>query len=82
MKTFSTKNSENGIVKKYDLVIVTFSVLTLGLSFLLLSLLTGLTLSTVAATLAPTKLALIGFPCCVLALILDGFSSISAFKKY
>ena len=80
MKTIRT-NSETASVKKYDLGIFVAMFLMFGLSFLLISLLTGVTLSDVP-TMAPTKLALIGFSSFVVSLIVDSFSYFSSFERF
>lgn len=81
MKTFSRTNKESESVKKYDLCAVVFFIYVFGISYLLISTLTGVTLADVP-TMAPTKLALIGFASCVVSFILDGVSKYSYFEKY
>lgn len=81
MKTFSKTNRENESVKKYDLCGVIVFILMLGVSYLLISALTGVTLADVP-TMAPTKLALIGFASCVVSFLLDGVSKYPFFEKY
>ena len=80
MKSYNSTSSFES--KKIDLSFFVGPLLIVSACFLLIAVLTGVTLYGVAEVLASTELSLIGFFGFILACILDGFSKYPTFAKY